>query len=374
MSLALTEEQLLLADSARTFLGDRGPVSHLRNLRDSGGDAEFSRELWSEMAGLGWPAVLVPEEYGGLDYGFAGIGLLLEQCGRTLTPTPLLSTALMSVAGLTRYGSRKQRRSYLPRIAAGNCLIAIAAGTEGRHRSAAACEAIPVADGYAISGRCEFVVDGQAADALLVGARMADSAEEAVFLVPADSDGLRAVPGELLDTHKAATVTFDAVRVGTDTLLGRVEDGAALLEYLLDVGRVGQSAELLGVAEEAFERTLRYLKERKQFGVTIGSFQALQHRAAVMFAELALCRSAVLHTLRAMDNRAEDLPRLASMTKAKLVQTAHTVCTEAIQMHGGIGMTDEHDIGFFLKRCRILETLYGDRYYHIDRFAALRGY
>ena len=177
-----------------------------------------------------------------------------------------------------------------------------------------------------------------------------------------------------IDTHKAATISFDNVRLDSDTVLGEHGQGAGALEFILDVGRIGQSAELLGIAEEAFERTIGYLKERKQFGVPIGSFQALQHRAAIMFGEIELSRSAVLHALQSLDGGAGDLPRIASMTKAKLAETAHTVTTEAVQMHGGIGMTDEFDIGFFLKRCQILETLYGDRYYHVDRYARLQGY
>lgn len=375
MTLVLTEEQLMLADAARVFLNDRAPVAHLRALRDSADDASFSYALWSEIAGLGWPAVLVPEDDGGLGYGYAGIGLLLQQCGRTLTPTPLLATAMMGVAALVRYGSNEQRGSILPGVAAGDHLLAIAVDDDGRHWPASSsCTAVAAHGGYSLNGRKVAVVDGQVADTLIVSAATGDAGELSLFLVPAGSDGVSTEIVEHFDTHRAATVSFDNVRLGDDAVLGERGHGAGALQVILDVGRIGQSAELLGIAEEAFERTIGYLKERKQFGVPIGSFQALQHRAAVMFGEIELSRSAVLHALQSLDTDTGDLPCIASMTKAKLAETAHTVTTEAVQMHGGIGMTDEYDIGFFLKRCQIVETLYGDRYYHIERYAGLRGY
>ena len=375
MALVLNEEQQMLAEAARVFLNDRAPVSHLRKLRDAGDAAGYSSDLWSEMAELGWPAVLVAEEHGGLGYGFVGIGLLLLQCGRTLTPSPLLSTAMMGVAILERYGSDAQRETLLPGIAAGERVLAVAVDDTGRHRpEVTRCRAAAKDGGFVLNGTKVAVVDGHVADTLIVSAALGDRDQPALFLVSADGDGVRTKIVELFDTHKAATVTLDDVHVGDDALLGQPGDGAAAPGYLLDVGRIGQSAEMLGIAEEAFERTVAYLKERKQFGVPIGSFQALQHRAAIMYGEIELCRSAVLNALQSLDAGTDELPTIASMTKAKMSETAHRVTTEAVQMHGGIGMTDEYDIGFFLKRCQILETLYGDRYYHIDRFAALRGY
>lgn len=375
MPLVLTEEQQMLVEAARVFLTDRAPVSHLRGLRDADDANGFSQELWSEIAELGWPAVLVPEDHGGLGYGHVGIGLLLQQCGRTLTPTPLLATAMMGVAGVDRFGNEVQRRAVLPGIAAGEHLIAIAVDDSSQHRpDVSSCTAIAGNGGYVLDGTKVAVVDGHVANTLIVSAATGASDELSLFLVPAGSAGISIEVVNHFDTHKVATVTFDKVRIGSDAVLGEPGQGATALDYMLDVGRIGQSAELLGVAEEAFERTVGYLKERKQFGVPIGSFQALQHRAAIMFGEIELARSAVLHALQSLDAGTGELPQIASMTKSRVAETAHTVTTEAVQMHGGIGMTDEYDIGFFLKRCQILETLYGDRYYHIDRFATLRGY
>lgn len=375
MALVLTEEQQMLAEAARDFLNDRAPVSHLRELRDAGDANGFSRKLWSEIAELGWPAVLVPEDIGGLGYGYVGIGLLLQQCGRTLTPTPLLATAMMSVAGLVRFGTDAQRQSILPGVAAGEHLLAIAVDDTGRHwPDVSSCTAVASDGGYILNGTKVAVVDGHVADTLIVSAATGEPDELSLFLVPAGSAGISVDIVELFDTHKAATVTLDNVRIDSDAVLGEPGRGAAALSHMLDVGRIGQSAELLGIAEETFERTVGYLKQRKQFGVPIGSFQALQHRAAIMFGEIELGRSVVLHALQSLDADTRELPQIASMTKSRLAETAHTVTTEAVQMHGGIGMTDAFDIGFFLKRCQILETLYGDRYYHIDRFATLRGY
>jgi len=377
MALVLSEEQLMLKESAKDFLQQRAPVSHLRELRDS--DSGYSNELWTEMAEMGWTAILVPEQYGGLDYGYSGLGILLEETGRTMTPSPLLSTCLMGVTALTRGGSAEQCGKYLPEIAAGSHLLALAVNESSRHAPhSVTTTAQNSGEDYRLAGRKTAVVDGHNADTLIVSARTRGTGQESdgisLFLVPADHPGVSIERYRVLDTHCAAHITLENVEVGPDSLLGELHRGAAILDPVLDAGAIGQSAELLGLAQEAFERTLEYLKERKQFGVPIGSFQALQHRAAMMFGDIEQCKSIVLKGLHALDQDAADIPELASLVKAKLSETAHNVAAEAIQMHGGIGMTDEFDIGFFLKRCQILETFLGDRYFHLDRFAGQRGY
>jgi len=372
MALVLNEEQLMLKESAKGFLQQRAPVSHLRELRDKDNNDDnergYSKELWTEMAEMGWTAILVPEQYGGLEYGYSGLGILLEESGRTLTPSPLLSTCLMGVTALTRGGNAEQCEKYLPEVAAGN-----AVNEFNRHAPyAVTTTAKPSGDGFILAGRKSAVVDGHNADTLIVSARTRGTGQDSdgisLFLVPAGHPGVTIERYRVLDTHCAAHI------VGPDSLLGELHQGAAVLDPVLDAGAIGQSAELLGLAQEAFERTLEYLKERRQFGVPIGSFQALQHRAAVMFGDIEQCKSIVLKGLRALDKDDENIPELASLVKAKLSETAHNVAAEAIQMHGGIGMTDEFDIGFFLKRCQILETFLGDRYFHLDRFAGQRGY
>jgi alkylation response protein AidB-like acyl-CoA dehydrogenase len=377
MALVLSEEQTMLRDAARDFLGVRAPVSHLRELRDSGNPDGFSRELWAEMADLGWAAILVPEDYGGLGYGYTGLGLVLEEAGRTLTPSPLLGTALTAVAALNLAGTPAQCAAVLPGIAAGERILSLACDETSRHRPGQiATEAVTQAEGYRLTGHKTAVIDGHAADTFIVSAWTGGGLS--LFLVPAGATGVTVERYPLLDTHAAANVRFDRVELGADALLGAFDKGQGLLDRILDVARIGAAAELLGLAQEAFARTVDYLKERKQFGVPIGSFQALQHRAAKLHAEIEMCKSVVLKALQLLDAGAADvadqLAEMASLAKAKLSTTAHLAGTEAIQMHGGIGMTDDFDIGFFLKRCRILETLYGDRYFHLDRYARLRGY
>jgi len=383
MALVLNEEQLMLKESARGFLQRRAPVSHLRALRDNDKDDDhergYSKELWTEMVEMGWTAILIPEQYGGLEYGYSGLGILLEETGRTLTPSPLLSTCLMGVTALARGGSAAQCGKYLPEVASGSHLLALAVNESRQHAPHSVTATAQSSEGgFRLAGKKTAVIDGHNADTLIISARTRGTERDcdgiSLFLVPADHPGVSIERYRVLDTHCAAHITLENVEVGPDSLLGELHQGAAILDVVLDAGAIGQSAELLGLAQEAFDRTLEYLKERKQFGVPIGSFQALQHRAAMMFGEIEQCKSIVLKGLRALDKDDGNISELASLVKAKLSETAHNVAAEAIQMHGGIGMTDEFDIGFFLKRCQMLETFLGDRYYHLDRFARQRGY
>jgi alkylation response protein AidB-like acyl-CoA dehydrogenase len=379
MTLVLNEEQLMLKESAMSFLQQRAPVSHMRELRDNNDPNGYSKELWTEMAEMGWAAILVPEKYGGLDYGYSGLGILLEASGRSLTPSPLLSTCLMGVTALNTGGSDEQCAAFLPEIAVGNHLLALAVSETSQHAPHSVCTtAKNSGECFHLAGRKTAVVDGHNAKTLIVSARtlgdMRDSVGISLFLVPADHPGVKIERYRLLDTHYAAHISLENVKLGPDSLLGELHQGASVVDHVLDAGVIGQSAELLGLAQEAFGRTMGYLKERKQFGVPIGSFQALAHRAAVMFGDIEQCKSIVLKGLHALDKDDVNLPELASMIKAKVSKTASNVANEAIQMHGGIGMTDEFDIGFFLKRCKILETFFGDRYFHLDRFAGQRGY
>ncbi len=373
MALILNEEQQMLQDAARDFLAERAPLAHLRELRDTDNEERLSRELWAEMAEMGWPAILVPEEHGGLGYGYGGLGIVLEQTGRTLTPSPLLGTALTGVAALAAAGSGAQCAEILPKVAAGELLLALACDETARHDPGfVSCKAESSENGFTISGRKVAVHDGHAADLLIVSADTGNGIS--LFLVPADSEGVTVERYPVLDIGAAANVLLDEVRLPGSALLGPLDGGGDILNQVLDAARVGIAAEMLGLAQEVFERTMDYIKQRKQFGVPVGGFQGLQHRAAELYAEIELCKSLVIKALQSLDEGADDMAELASATKAKLCETAHSAANEGIQMHGGIGMTDEFDIGFFLKRCQILESLYGDRYFHHDRFARLRNY
>ncbi len=379
MALVLTEEQTMLRDAAKDFLGSRAPVLHLRQLRDDEETQGFSRELWTEMAEMGWAAIIIPETYGGLDYGYTGLGLVLEESGRTLTPSPLISTALLSSSALILSGNDGLCEQWLSQIATGEKLLSLAFEESAQHRPASVTtQAVSEGDGYRLSGTKLGVMNGNSADAFIVTARtrLSDDPCEGVslFLLPANADGVKIETTQLLDNHRSSTVRLDGVFVSSDQLMGPLHDGYPILKKTLDRGRIGIAAEMLGVAQESFDRTLQYLKERKQFGVPIGSFQALQHRAATLFGEIELCKSVVLKALQAVDENSDDIALLASLAKAKCGQTAKLATAEGIQMHGGIGMTDEFDIGFFIKHWRALNQQLGDSRFHLERFARLRAY
>jgi alkylation response protein AidB-like acyl-CoA dehydrogenase len=371
MALVLSSDLQLVRDTAQQFFRDKAPITGLRRLRDEHDPTGFSRELWREMAELGWAGFLVPEAYGGSDFGLVGLGLVMEQAGHTLAATPLLSTALIGASALVLGGNEAQQQAHLPALVAGERIFALALEEtphHAPHRVALAAER--TATGYRLNGEKRFVLDGHVADMLIVAARTADERIE-LFLVPADVPGISRTRTWMVDSRNAATIRFDQVEIGADS---RLEGGADLLEAILDRARAGLAAEMLGSSTEAFERTVQYLKERKQFGVLIGTFQALKHRAASMFCELELTRSAVLAALSALEDGSKDAAALASLAKAKAGDSFFLIGNEGVQMHGGIGMTDEHDVGLFLKRARVAQASFGDAPFHRDRYAALAGY
>lgn len=379
MALVLNEEQRLLKDTAKEFLNQNAPVASLRALRDSKDALGYSAELWQQMVELGWTGIILPEQYDGLDFGFLGLGAIIEESGRTLTASPLLATVVLGASGIMLGGGDRQKSELLPQIAAGQLCLALALEETNHHNPAACSLAASKTDsGWQLDGQKQFVLDGHSADQLIVVARTSGQAGSpegiSLFLVAADSSGISRERTLMMDSRNAANIKFDAVAVTPEDLLGELDKGWNVLEPLLDRGRIAIAAEMLGGCQEVFERTLAYLKEREQFGVKIGSFQALKHRAAHMFTEIELCKSILIDALGAIDERPEDLPMMASLAKAKLNETYHLVTNEGVQMHGGIGVTDDLDIGFFLKRARVLEQALGNTGYHRDRYATLNGY
>jgi alkylation response protein AidB-like acyl-CoA dehydrogenase len=379
MSLLLTEEQESIQRAARAFVQARLPTSHLRALRDGRDPVGLSREVWSETAKLGLAGITIPEAFGGGGLGFAELGILLEECGRSLAPTPLVSTVVLGASVLLLGGSAAQNAAHLPAVAAGERLLALAHEEGAKHAPhVVRTRAERVAGGWRVTGDKTMVLDGHIADVLFVVARAsgAETSRDGVVLlaVPRTAPGVAVERLSLVDSRNAARINLDGVTVSDADVLGEVGRGSDLLDPVLDRGAVSLSAEMLGGACEAFDRTLAYLKTRKQFGVPIGSFQALKHRAAHMFCEIELTRSIVMEALRAIDEGRSDVPALASAAKARASDTFLLVANEAIQMHGGIGVTDELDVGLFLKRARVAELTFGDAAYHRDRFARCRGY
>ena len=379
MALVLTEDQELLAQTARDFVRTNSPVSRLRALRD-GQDMGFSPDVWQEMAQLGWAGILIPEEYGGAGMGLADLAVVLEAVGRNLAPEPFLSTVLLGGQLLAHAGSPEQKQAWLPGVATGEKILALAY-QEARSRydlNRVSTQATAEGDAWRLSGEKIQVLDGQSADALIVSARTAgENADQdgiTLFLLAPDTPGVAIIPQTRVDNRAAALVTLDGVKIGAESVVGTVGQGFQTLSHIVDLATVGLCAEMLGGMSQIFDDTLAYLKTREQFGVVIGSFQALKHRAAKVFMEIELCRSAVMAAANAADAGESDLALLVSLAKARCSDAFILATNEGVQMHGGIGMTDEHDAGLYMKRARAAEMTFGDAAWHRDRWARLRGY
>ncbi|HLZ75621.1 acyl-CoA dehydrogenase family protein [Phenylobacterium sp.] len=359
----LSEEQSMLRDAAKSWVQEKSPVTAFRKMRDSGAELGYDAAAWNEMAEMGWAGVIIPEEYGGSNFGYLSLGLILEELGRTLTASPLLSSGLAAASALILGGSDAQKSEWLPKIAEGTAVGALAID-EGPHHNPSKVEA--TVSGGKLTGKKTFVLEGMAANVLIVSAKGPDGV--GLFVVKADDAGVSRTRLHLADSRGAANIEFKGA--AAEPLSG----GAELIDKVLDRARAGVAAEMLGSALQAFETTLDYLKVRVQFGQVIGSFQALQHRAAKMFTDLELSRSAVEAALAAIDSDSPDVPELVSLAKAKMGDTFHLVSNEMVQMHGGIGMTDAHDAGFYLKRARAAEAAFGNQAFHRDRYARIQGY
>jgi len=379
MALVLTEEQSMLRDSARGLINDKAPVSHLRQLRDSKDVGGFSRELWKTFAEMGFSGLLVPEEFGGSGLGCVEAGVVMEEIGRTLMPSPFLSTAVLAASALARGGNAAQKAEHLPKIVDGSLLAALAIDEGAKHRPLQTkLQAVRSGNGFKLSGDKAFVADGHIADLLIVAARSAGVAGEqdglTLFLVDPKAKGIEIERTAMVDSHNAARIKFDQVEVNADGVLGEVDQGFALLEGVLNIGRGAVASEMVGLSEEVFGRTVSYLKERKQFGKLIGEFQALQHRAAQLYIDIEITRAAVLKALQTLDGDFANAGAAVAVAKARAGTTATLAVQEGVQMHGGMGMTDQFDIGFFMKRARVCQELFGDSNFHADQLARMKSY
>ena len=379
MKLVLSEEEQFLKDTAKNFADERSPISHFRSLRDNNDPKLWDKDIWSEMVKLGWPGILIPEEFGGSNFGVTGIGVILQECAKTLTPSPLFATGVLGAYAITQFGNDDQKSNYLPKIVSGEITTALAIDEISHHEpSKTEMTAKKNDSNFILNGKKIFVIDGASADILIVLARTSgvkgDSTGLSLFILNSDTSGIETKKLDMADSRNYANISFNEVIIDESSLLGDLETAGETVESILDIGRIAMSAEMLGNAESAFEITLDYLKQRKQFGALIGSFQALQHRAAEMFCEIELTKSSVMAAMRAADENSNELQRLSSLSKTMAGETLHLVSNEAIQMHGGIGVTDEYDIGFFLKRARVAEQIFGSAKYHTERYANLSGF
>ena len=379
MKLILTEEEQFLKDTAKSFAEERSPITHFRSLRDMSDPMLWDKNIWNEMSKLGWPGIMIPEEFGGSNFGLSGICVVLQECAKTLTPSPLFASGVLGAYAINNYGTKDQKEKYLPLIASGELTTSVAVDESSHHNPYdTALIAKKSSDEYILSGKKNFVIDGTSSDLLIVLARTSgkkgDLTGLTLFLVDPTNEGIDRIKLEMADSRNYANIIFDNVKISSKNILGDIEAGGEAIDDVLDIGRIAMSAEMLGNSEAAFETTLDYLKQRKQFGVLIGSFQALQHRAAEMFCEIELTKSSVIAAMRAADERSNDVQRLSSLAKTVAGETLHLVSNEAIQMHGGIGVTDEYDIGFFLKRARVAEQIFGSARFHTERYANLSGF
>lgn len=379
MPLILTEEQIMLRDSARSFLARNAPIAHMRQLRDSRDPRGFSDALWKSFAEMGWAGILVPENHGGMGLGYVEAGVVAEETGHTLTPSPFLSSAVLGATAIMKGGSDAHKSEYLPRIATGDLVAALAVDETSKHRpKQTSLSAKRSGNGFIINGSKTFVLDGHAAGLLIVAARTAGAPGEehglTLFAIESSARGLKPERMSIVDSRNAARLVFDNVSAGTEAVIGGVDAGWAILDGTLNAGRACVAAEMTGVSDEVFNRTVSYLKERRQFAKLIGEFQALQHRAARLYCEIEVTRSAVLKALQALDGNFDKAGPIASVAKARAGVSATLAVNEAVQMHGGIGMTDEFDAGLFMKRVRVDQELFGDANFHADQLARLNHY
>lgn len=376
---ALSEEQSMIRDQAKSWASEKAPVQKFREMRDSGVEQRFTPTTWSEMIEMGWTGILVPEEYGGSELGYLTFGVILEELGRQLTASPLFASALVGASAIILAGNDEQKKSLLPKVVDGSEVLTLAL-EEGNHHQPAQTElrAEKSQSGFTLSGNKTFVLEGMAATTFIVAARTSgkagDSEGISLFLVPASSKGLKRSAMQTVDSRGYAKLAFNRVEVASDAVLGSPDQGLSVLEATLDRARAGLGAEMLGTAAQAFDMTLDYLKTREQFGNVIGSFQALGHRAAGLYSSMELSRSCMEAALQAIDNGDDDIAELCSLSKAKMGAFLHEMSNQLIQIHGGIGMTDEFDAGLYLKRARVLEAAYGNQAFHRNRYATLLGF
>lgn len=369
MSLLPTQDETMLAESARGFLDDAAPVARLRGLRDAGHTHDPA--LWADICAMGWSGVLVPQKQGGSDMGHAAAAVLAREMGKTLVSSPFLSTAVIAATALRRSSDCRAQKA-LGRIAKGDVTYAIAVDEGPKHApEATELRAMPKGNGFHLTGRKRLVVDAGFADRALVLAR--SSAGLTLFDIPLDRQGVTRAQKPMIDARDACDLTFDDVVATGEDVVGHVDDAMAVLTPALRAGQAALAAEMIGLAGGAFAMTVGYLQERKQFGVPIGAFQALQHRAAHLWSEIEITSSAILNAGRVLDSE-DDAALAVSLAKARATKTAELAVQEGVQMHGGIGMTDAHDIGFYMRRARVSAEWLGDYNYHAQVVARLRGF
>lgn len=379
MPLYHTDDQAMLADTASGFMAEEGNIAkQLRHWRDRDCKDGFGHGLWKQMAEMGFTGMLLDEEDGGLGLGHVEAGIVLEEIGRNLTPSPFLTSSVLAATAL-KQGSDDLKARYLPGLIEGASVFAVAIDETAKHRpSCITTKAEKSGNGFKLTGLKSFVVQGASADMLIVAARTSGSDDDqdglTLFAVPKDAANMSHDPVRLVDSSVATHTKFEGVELDGDSVIGEVDNGREVLNAMLTAGRIGAAAEGVGVARGAMDMTVDYLKQRKQFGTLIGEFQGLQHRASHLYSEVEIARAVVIKAQQLLDGNSESAELMSSVAKAKVAKVSGLAVKEGVQMHGGIGMTDEYDIGLYMKRDRALQEFLGDAYFHANRVAEMSGY
>ncbi len=379
MPLYHDDDQAMLAETASQFMAEEGAIAkQLRHWRDRNCKDGFGHGLWKQFAEMGFTGMLVGEDDGGLGMGSYEAGIVLEEIGRNLTPSPFLASSVLAATAL-KHADDAARQRWLPGLVSGDFVYSVAIDEGAKHRpERIRTRAEKSGNGFRLTGQKDFVLHGASADMLVVAARTSGADDDAdgitLFAVPKDAANMSHDAVRLVDSSMASHTKFEGVELDGDAVIGEVDGGREVLNAMLTAGRIGAAAEGVGVARGAMDMTVDYLKQRKQFGKLIGEFQALQHRAAHLYSEVEIARAVTMKAAQLLDGGSEKADLMASVAKAKVAKAAGLAVREGVQMHGGIGMTDEYDIGLYMKRDRALQEFLGDMYYHASRVADMSGY
>ena len=372
MSLTLTEEQKMLKEAASEFMLTNSPLESFRKLRDNNYQS-YDPKVWEGFIEMGWTALTIPENYGGLDFGYTGLGQILEESGKTLTKSPLISSILLSATAIRLSDNEMLKAKWLPKLMNGKTLMSLALD-EKSYFDPYKIETTAKfsGDSFIINGEKNMVIDACDSNFLIVVVKLNNSIS--LFIVDSKSEGLEIKSDVFMDAGRYSSIKFNNVKVSAANQLDIEIKGENILKSVIEIGSIGLSCEMLGSVQAAFNQTMDYIKEREQFGTKIGTYQGLQHRAAELFCEIELCKSIVLKSLQSIDEDHENLSQYSHLAKAKLGEVLKLTSNEAIQMHGGIGVTDDVNIGFYLKRARVIQRLLGDTNYHLNCIATQKGY
>ena len=379
MPLYHDDDQAMLAETASQFMAEEGAIAkQLRHWRDRNCKDGFGHGLWKQFAEMGFTGMLVGEDDGGLGMGSYEAGIVLEEIGRNLTPSPFLASSVLAATAL-KHADDAARQRWLPGLVSGDLVYSVAIDEGAKHRpERIKTRAEKSGNGFRLTGQKDFVLHGASADMLVVAARTSGADDDAdgitLFAVPKDAANMSHDAVRLVDSSMASHTKFEGVELDGDAVIGEVDGGREVLNAMLTAGRIGAAAEGVGVARGAMDMTVDYLKQRKQFGKLIGEFQALQHRAAHLYSEVEIARAVTMKAAQLLDGGSEKADLMASVAKAKVAKAAGLAVREGVQMHGGIGMTDEYDIGLYMKRDRALAEFLGDAHFHANRVATLSGY